>query len=75
MVDCFNVRNTKALKLYNYSNNADQVSADGYTGKTLEQYARFIRDNRGYRENFLLLQHLRSLQNFLLKSMQPTCVG
>lgn len=52
MVDCFNVRNTKALNLYNYSNNADQVSADGYTGKTLEQYARFIRDNRGYRENF-----------------------
>lgn len=46
------VLNTKALKLYNYSNNADQVSADGYTGKTLEQYARFIRDNRGYRENF-----------------------
>ena len=46
------VFNTKALKLYNYSNNADQVSADGYTGKTLEQYARFIRDNRGYRENF-----------------------
>lgn len=52
LMDLYTVLNTKALKLYNYSNNADQVSADGYTGKTLEQYARFIRDNRGYRENF-----------------------
>ena len=46
------MRNAKTQKLYNYSNNVEKVTTDGYAGRTLEQYARFIRDNRVYRENF-----------------------